>query len=108
VQCARAHSLLEREDLLLAAVLENAQGAPGHSHASASVSEYLLKSAGAILSAAAGQRHSICEYWLASDAANMPGAADLIFCDVVAHDTVRRRRKRAEDRTVLARSYRSA
>src|SRR6266536_1498860 len=37
-----------------------------------SVSEYFLKSARAILSPAAGQRHSICEYLLAPDTGNMP------------------------------------
>jgi len=61
-----------------------------------SVSEYFLKSARAILSPVAGQRHSICEYLLAPDAGNMPGAADLILCDVVAHQTLRGRHKRAE------------
>ena len=61
-----------------------------------SISEYFLKTARAVLAPAAGRRHSMREYLLSENEEDLQGIADLVFCDLAAHQAARRQFPRAK------------
>jgi DNA-binding transcriptional regulator YhcF (GntR family) len=57
----------------------------------ASVSSYFLEMALGLLAPAAGRRHSLRGYRMVGKAPARPGAADLVFCDVITYPIMRSR-----------------
>ena len=55
----------------------------------ASVSAYFLEMARAVLAPAIGRRHSMSEHLMIGDTQDIPGVADLIFCDSVTYRLLR-------------------
>jgi DNA-binding transcriptional regulator YhcF (GntR family) len=61
-----------------------------------SVSPFFLEMGRAVLAPVVGGRHALEEHLLAGDDAELPGEADLFFCDSVTHRLLRPRFPRAE------------
>ena len=64
-----------------------------------SVSRYFLKTARAVLAPAVGRRHSMREYLVSQNEEDLPGVADLVFCDLAVYGAAKRRFRSA---TVIA------
>jgi DNA-binding transcriptional regulator YhcF (GntR family) len=50
-----------------------------------SISEVFLQTARGLLAPAVGRRHSMREYFIAGESPDALGAADIVFCDSIAH-----------------------